>query len=77
MDIRRLNDRTDQESGVSGPAEVIVDMEGDALNNGEGCCRGVSVEVETLVFFIDERVGGGGRLCCFRSCCVGCGSWVP
>jgi len=56
---------------VSGPAEVTVDMEGDALNSGEGCCRGVSVEVETLVFFIDERGGGGGRLCCFRACCVG------
>lgn len=66
--MRDFSDSTGrEESGVAGPPEVTVDVDG-APDDKNGCCGGPSVEVEVLGLFIEERDGGGGKLC-GTACC--------
>lgn len=67
FDIRCFRDRTDRvPSGVAGPAEVIVDVEGDGRINAVELGGGRFKVVLVLVFLREEREGGGGRLCVGR-----------
>lgn len=63
FDIRCLMDRRDRRpSGVAGPAELIVDVEGDGRINAVEGGGGQFKVVLVLVFLREEREGGGGRL---------------
>lgn len=47
---------------VRGLPEVTMEVDGETPEDKNGCCDWVRVEDERLVFFIEEREGGGGRL---------------
>lgn len=66
LDMRaRKDDNGREDPGVTGLPEVTVDAEGEMPD--KTCCgEWVRVDTEGLVFFIEERAGGGGRLCRVR-----------
>lgn len=67
FDIRCFMDRMERgPSGVAGPAELIVDVEGDGRMNAVELKGGQFKVVLVLVFLREEREGGGGRLCVGR-----------
>lgn len=67
FDIRCFMDRTERGlSGVIGPPELIVDVEGDGRINAVELKGGQFKVALLLVFLREEREGGGGRLCVGR-----------
>lgn len=63
LDIRtRKDDNGRDDPGATGVPGVTMDVEGEMPEDKRCCCGWVRVDIEGLVFFIEEREGGGGRL---------------
>lgn len=62
LDILTRKDDNGRDGPVTRLPDVATDAEGETLGDKICCCGWVRVETEGLVFFIEERGGGGGSV---------------